>query len=435
MSTPLRDVLHQVNRVVHNNDDIFSEDAVMTEVLEMMDEQNKQFEALQKRKKTEMFGLPSDPRFYNSSQTKVWVNQSLVDFDVPDDNIADTVSRLESLDLKPGLTGDSLAKWNIEQYQQVFGTNHGDILHNRFKKWVDIDDHHKRSLCDLKQHQDPIIDMPPLPPACTEEEKQILIARGVDTNAIKYFADNHSKPSSVPKSQQYDQIVPSPTQFNNPYPFDPYHAYMCSSPTLSGHNSVFPMHNYEHDNPPLYEDAISWIRKPPRPNSVGSTSDNSEGSVDLKPHPWHQHGNVLPDISQILTHRHQPPQIVQNKDMPVDMVKRKPEKRPRGRPKKPKIEKPKRKQPILYQFILMHLKNPESRPYVQWVDKSEGVFRFHSAQKDNFAKMWGQYKRNREPMSYQNMARALRNYTKGKRKIMERVKKKLHYKFVAGVPT
>ena len=39
-------------------------------------------------------------------------------------------------------------------------------------------------------------------------------------------------------------------------------------------------------------------------------------------------------------------------------------------------------------------------------------------------------------MTYQNMARALRNYTtgkNGKRNIMERVKKKLHYKFVDGI--
>ena len=93
-----------------------------------------------------------------------------------------------------------------------------------------------------------------------------------------------------------------------------------------------------------------------------------------------------------------------------------------------------RTQPILYKFILSHLNGgPGSRKYLEWVDKSEGIFRFHSAQKDAFAREWGMYKRNREPMTYQNMARALRNYTKGKKKIMERVKRKLHYKFVAGV--
>ena len=93
-------------------------------------------------------------------------------------------------------------------------------------------------------------------------------------------------------------------------------------------------------------------------------------------------------------------------------------------------------QPILYKFILLELDKPESRSLIEWVNKKEGVFRFHSARKEHFAVMWGKYKRNREPMTYQNMARALRNYTKGKRKIMERVKRKLHYKFCADyVPT
>ena len=90
-----------------------------------------------------------------------------------------------------------------------------------------------------------------------------------------------------------------------------------------------------------------------------------------------------------------------------------------------------RDQPILYKFILKHLNDMtgESRQYVEWVNKSEGLFRFYSTKKDNFAEMWGRFKGKREHMTYQNMARALRNYTRGNRKIMVSVRKKLHYKF------
>ncbi|XP_038073112.1 uncharacterized protein LOC119741405 [Patiria miniata] len=104
-------------------------------------------------------------------------------------------------------------------------------------------------------------------------------------------------------------------------------------------------------------------------------------------------------------------------------------KRRRGRPRKPKPPKQKRSQPILYKFILCHLNNPTMRDKLEWVSKQNGIFRFHSARKEEFAEMWGRYKGNREQMTYQNMARALRNYTRGKTRIMERVKRKLHYKF------
>ncbi|XP_790907.3 ETS-related transcription factor Elf-3 [Strongylocentrotus purpuratus] len=108
-----------------------------------------------------------------------------------------------------------------------------------------------------------------------------------------------------------------------------------------------------------------------------------------------------------------------------------PIKRKRGRPRKPRFPKQKRDQPILYKFILKHLNNPsgDSGKYLNWVNKPEGLFRFYSARKDEFAEMWGRFKGKREHMTYQNMARALRNYTRGNRKIMTSVRKKLHYKF------
>lgn len=91
----------------------------------------------------------------------------------------------------------------------------------------------------------------------------------------------------------------------------------------------------------------------------------------------------------------------------------------------------KRRHPILYKFILEHLNDPmTSRGYVEWVNKSEGLFRFNSRRKDKFAELWSKAKGKKQPMTYQNMARALRNYTRPNKRIMERVPKKLHYKFV-----
>ncbi|XP_071495034.1 uncharacterized protein [Diadema antillarum] len=139
-----------------------------------------------------------------------------------------------------------------------------------------------------------------------------------------------------------------------------------------------------------------------------------------------------------------PPDILhiepENEDMTkLDVVKKEapsplpPVKRKRGRPRKQKVPKPKKDQPILYKFILKHLNDTTggSRKYLEWVNKSEGLFRFYSSKKDDFAEMWGRFKGKREQMSYQNMARALRNYTRGvgNRKIMTSVRKKLHYKF------
>lgn len=106
--------------------------------------------------------------------------------------------------------------------------------------------------------------------------------------------------------------------------------------------------------------------------------------------------------------------------------------RNRGRPSKQKPNTIKRRHPILYKFILEYLNDPSTRGYVEWVDKSEGLFKFNSRRKDKFAELWSRAKGKKQPMTYQNMARALRNYTRESKKIMERVPKKLHYKFMPG---
>ncbi|XP_033106098.1 uncharacterized protein LOC117108241 [Anneissia japonica] len=102
-------------------------------------------------------------------------------------------------------------------------------------------------------------------------------------------------------------------------------------------------------------------------------------------------------------------------------------KKKRG-PGRPKISRPpKTKKLQLFEFLLDYLEDPCS-PHLEWIDKSSGLFRFQSAHKEDFANKWGDYKGNRN-MTYQNLARALRNYCHSNTKIMVNEKKKLHYRF------
>lgn len=64
---------------------------------------------------------------------------------------------------------------------------------------------------------------------------------------------------------------------------------------------------------------------------------------------------------------------------------------------------------------------------IQWTDSGNGTFHFISKNKERLAKCWGQRKGNRKTMTYQKMARALRNYSRTG-EIMK-VRRKLTYQF------
>lgn len=81
----------------------------------------------------------------------------------------------------------------------------------------------------------------------------------------------------------------------------------------------------------------------------------------------------------------------------------------------------------LYQFLLDLLQRGAMRECVWWVEREAGVFQFSSKHKELLAHRWGQQKGNRKAMTYQKMARALRNY--GKTGEIRKVKKKLTYQF------
>uniref|UniRef100_A0AAV2ITG3 ETS domain-containing protein n=1 Tax=Knipowitschia caucasica TaxID=637954 RepID=A0AAV2ITG3_KNICA len=64
---------------------------------------------------------------------------------------------------------------------------------------------------------------------------------------------------------------------------------------------------------------------------------------------------------------------------------------------------------------------------IQWTDSCSGTFHFISKNKEKLAECWGQRKGNRKIMTYQKMARALRNYSRTGEII--KVRRKLTYQF------
>ncbi|XP_030053829.1 transcription factor Spi-B [Microcaecilia unicolor] len=86
-----------------------------------------------------------------------------------------------------------------------------------------------------------------------------------------------------------------------------------------------------------------------------------------------------------------------------------------------------RKKVRLYRFLLELLQRGDMRDCIWWVDREHGTFQFSSKYKEQLAHRWGQQKGNRKRMTYQKLARALRNY--GKTGEIRKVKKKLTYQF------
>ncbi|XP_044535086.1 transcription factor Spi-C [Gracilinanus agilis] len=86
-----------------------------------------------------------------------------------------------------------------------------------------------------------------------------------------------------------------------------------------------------------------------------------------------------------------------------------------------------RKKLRLFEYLHESLCDPEMTSCIQWVDKSKGVFQFVSKNKEKLAELWGRRKGNRKTMTYQKMARALRNY--GRTGEITKIRRKLTYQF------
>ncbi|XP_034019292.1 transcription factor Spi-C [Thalassophryne amazonica] len=86
-----------------------------------------------------------------------------------------------------------------------------------------------------------------------------------------------------------------------------------------------------------------------------------------------------------------------------------------------------RKKLRLYEYLHEALNDPNMGDSIQWTDSVSGTFHFVSKNKEKLAECWGQRKGNRKTMTYQKMARALRNYSKTGEII--KVRRKLTYQF------
>ncbi|XP_062414429.1 transcription factor Spi-C [Pungitius pungitius] len=86
-----------------------------------------------------------------------------------------------------------------------------------------------------------------------------------------------------------------------------------------------------------------------------------------------------------------------------------------------------RKKLRLYEYLHEALNDPNMGDSIQWTDDSTGTFHFISKNKEKLAECWGQRKGNRKTMTYQKMARALRNYSRTGEIL--KVRRKLTYQF------
>lgn len=86
-----------------------------------------------------------------------------------------------------------------------------------------------------------------------------------------------------------------------------------------------------------------------------------------------------------------------------------------------------RKKLRLYEYLHEALNDPSMCDSIQWTDSGNGTFHFISKNKEKLAECWGQRKGNRKTMTYQKMARALRNYSRTGEIV--KVRRKLTYQF------
>ncbi|CAO2588267.1 Transcription factor Spi-C [Lemmus lemmus] len=81
----------------------------------------------------------------------------------------------------------------------------------------------------------------------------------------------------------------------------------------------------------------------------------------------------------------------------------------------------------LFEYLFESLCDSEMASCIQWVHKTKGVFQFISKNKEKLAELWRKRKGNRKPMTYQKMARALRNYARTRE--TTKICRKLTYQF------
>ncbi|XP_041471565.1 uncharacterized protein LOC121421033 [Lytechinus variegatus] len=355
-----------------------------------------------------LYELPIDPWKWTSTEVTKWATWFMRK------NNPTTAQDVTDAFEKYPITGETLAHYSETDLKQYFG-EFSAKAHECLKLW--LEGMSPRGY-DIQRH---LLDL--------ERSKQTYLEQLLDVmnqNDPISHAHEVKNPSATltPPHSDYDVQVNNEDAFRNvivPHIKPEITAFPFPDPCLSDYQNHYPITPLKCPEPPFHQ------TQPDMNASGGIFGADALGPDGMGP------DNLGPfmdkDFKLDIDSDDEAGKLCAMKEevqFPTQPIKRK-----RGRPRKPRFPKQKRDQPILYKFILKHLNNPsgDSSKYLNWVNKSEGLFRFYSAKKDEFAEMWGRFKGKREHMTYQNMARALRNYTRGNRKIMTSVRKKLHYKF------
>ncbi|XP_061663016.1 transcription factor Spi-C [Syngnathoides biaculeatus] len=205
-----------------------------------------------------------------------------------------------------------------------------------------------------------------------------------------------------------------------------------------GHARSYKMHCLDNDINQHFQDAIDVIRQQhsghPYYDSEYTYYDplgaqqcqvsyclvGAHSDVPAPLYDWHDTGaqqqqqqqqqtwcQVLPEVSP---KQSEPPHFYPSQRLPP------PQRSNRGR-----------KKLRLYEYLHEALHDPNMGDSIQWSDSESGTFHFVSKNKERLAESWGQRKGNRKTMTYQKMARALRNYSRTGEIV--KVRRKLTYQF------
>ncbi|XP_037016658.1 transcription factor Spi-C [Artibeus jamaicensis] len=164
---------------------------------------------------------------------------------------------------------------------------------------------------------------------------------------------------------------------------------------------------------PDYKNYLTFINHCPHPHARGNSSYYGVGPPEEPVYNWRTVLNSASDLYfEGNTH-----QSLQN--IPENQLVQPPVLQQKGGKGRKKLR--------LFEYLYESLCNPEMACCIQWVDKSKGVFQFISKNKEKLAQLWGKRKGNRKTMTYQKMARALRNY--GRTGEITKIRRKLTYQF------
>ncbi|XP_078738463.1 uncharacterized protein LOC144951965 isoform X1 [Lampetra fluviatilis] len=190
---------------------------------------------------------------------------------------------------------------------------------------------------------------------------------------------------------------------------EPHTAPSVPSPTLSSADDA----DYDSDVPTLQ---ISDTESEDEEDEEDDGCRRRCRQIDLPPFGSVAGGNSQQQQQQG-RHRHQQQHQQQQQQLPHGVTV----KREKGVGKRGKTR--------LYQFLMEILQDQRMCHCIWWVDERQGIFQFSSQHKEELAKKWGQRKGNRKAMTYQKLARALRNYEATGE--IRKIKKKLTYQFGA----